>query len=41
MAILITACSCLLAGAFLMAVLAAGKHADEQLEDNREGGNQE
>lgn len=41
MAILISAFSGLLAGAFLMAVLAAGKHADEQLEDIREGGNQE
>lgn len=40
-AILISACSGLLAGAFLMAVLAAGKRADEQLEDIREGGNQE
>lgn len=41
MAILISACSGLLAGAFLMAVLAAGKRADEQLEDIRGGGNQE
>lgn len=41
MAILISACSGLLAGAFLMAVLATGKRADEQLEDIREGGNQE